>query len=98
MPSVLDYLNVKGSYVSFGNSIFDSTAAHFAIQYLGGTYSIVEQNATLNFDGERVVESSCVQKQNVKLEQPLCVQLEHHLKSVIQQFNARLIDNKMIAK
>lgn len=98
MPSVLDYLNVKGSYVSFGNSVFDSTAAHFAVQYLGGTYSIVEQNATLNFDGERVVESSCVQKQNVKLEQPLCVQLEHHLKSVIQQFNARLIDNKMIAK
>ena len=78
MPSVLDYLNVKGSYVCFGNSVFDSTAAHFAVQYLGGTYSIVEQNATLNFDGERVVESSCVQNQNVKLGQPLCVQLEHH--------------------
>src|SRR5205814_9297904 len=40
-PSILDYLHFDEPFFSFGESVFDSTADHFAVNYLNDTYQFL---------------------------------------------------------
>jgi len=97
MPSILDYLNIKGSYVCFGKSVFDSSASRLAVQYLGGVYSIFEGNYSLSFNGEQFLEKTVLcDSTNTELSKETELLMQQSLKSIIQQFNDRLIRNKMV--
>ena len=96
MPTIIDYLNVKDSFLCFGKSVFDNSAKHLAIEYLGGVYSIVEGNYSISFDGEHFLEkATIVDSPKVALNSTFELQMQQTLKAIIQQFNNRLITNKL---
>jgi phosphoglycerol transferase MdoB-like AlkP superfamily enzyme len=96
MPTILDYLNIKGSYLCFGKSVLDTSTQRMAVEYLGGVYSIFEDNYSMSFDGNRFMEKTTLHD-TLKTDMPKTVdlQMQLSLKSIIQQFNDRLMTNKM---
>lgn len=100
MPSVLDFLHYDGSFVAFGNSVFDSTAKHFAVNYLNDSYQHVSNNYLIEFDGERpdgifdFVNDPLLGK-NYFIDGSLLPNELNTLKSYIQQFNEAMIRNKL---
>ncbi len=84
MPTILSYLGYNGSFISFGNNLFDENAERFVLNCHNEMYQIMKDSAVIYFDGE-----------NFKGENP---DLERLAKSYIQQYNNRLIDNDLTIK
>jgi len=103
MPSVLKLLNFQSPFIAFGNNIFDQTLNHFAVNYLNGIYQIIDNKYLLQFDGSKGIalfniNEDKLLKENLISSHPEKVkQLETTLKAYIQQYNNRLIQNRMTA-
>ncbi len=104
MPSVLDYLNYDKPYIAFGKSVFDTTAEHFAINFINNTYQLIENGYALQFDGTKAISLFDIKQDsllnNNLLGSNLAIEnyLTKKIKAVIQSHNSRLINNKMIIK
>jgi phosphoglycerol transferase MdoB-like AlkP superfamily enzyme len=104
LPSVLDFLNYDKPFSAFGNSVFDSSVTHFAVNFLSDYYQLLTNDYLLQFDGERNLalysyKSDTLLLKNVLKENPL-VATENSLllKSVVQQFNNAMIKNEIVKK
>lgn len=101
LPSVLTYLNYDKPYVSFGESVFDSSAKRFAYNYHNGIYQITDQNYLLQFDGEKTVgffnykTDGLLQTNLVNEKTETFYFMESYLRAIIQTYNHRLISNKL---
>ncbi|MCX6248719.1 MAG: sulfatase-like hydrolase/transferase [Bacteroidetes bacterium] len=101
MPSILDYLNFNRDYIAFGNSVFDSTVPHFSVHYISGIYSMMKDGFLLEFDGVKStaffnLRKDEMQKNNLAGKNlPAMKSMEELLKAYIQQYNNRLIENRM---
>ena len=101
LPSVLDYLGYNENYSAFGKSVFDKSAPHFAISFLNDIYQIISDQYVLEFDGDKSIslfnyETDTKLKNNIlKKEIDIKEKLEKQLKGVIQDYNYRLLHNKM---
>ncbi len=104
MPSVLGYLNYDREYIAFGNNLFDDSYKSFAFNTSGSTYQLFMQDHLLemvdnktagfyNFKTDRFLENNRAGK-NDQLQE----QMETKLRAIIQSYNNRLIDNKMIVE
>ena len=99
LPSIIDYLNIDTSFVSFGNSIWSDKG--FAVNYLNNIYQYFEEGHLLQFNGEEsialyAVEKDSLLKNNLLLQRPeLHQKMENHLKAYIQEYNHRMIHNKL---
>jgi len=99
LPSVIDYLKIDTSFVSFGNSIWDENG--FAVNYLNHTYQYLENGYLLQFNGEKSIalyqaKSDSLLKNNLLLELPeLKQKMENKLKAYIQDYNYRMINNQL---
>ena len=99
LPSIIDYLNIDTSFVSFGNSIWNDKG--FAVNYLNNIYQYFEEGHLLQFNGEEsialyAVEKDSLLKNNLLLQRPeLHQKMENHLKAYIQEYNHRMIHNKL---
>ena len=104
MPSVLDYLNFDRDFIAFGNSVFDTTAARFSVHYISGIYGLVKDGYLLEFNGTRTtafydLKRDNLQKINLRTKNlPVMNQLEKFLKAYLQQYNNRLIENRLTAE
>ena len=104
MPSILGYLNYKKPYVAFGNNLFDTTSYRFSVSYLNGTYQLIKDGYSLQFDGSKATTMFFLggdgpSAMNLLLDEPLkAMELETFLKSIIQQYNHRLISNNLIIR
>lgn len=102
MPSVLDYLGINKPYLAFGTSIFSEKANGFASSYLGGIYQYFQGDYMLMFNGEKNLGLYELSKdkmlQNNLLQDSVnrAARMEVKLKALIQQYNYRLLNNKMI--
>ncbi len=99
MPSVADFLNIPTRYVSFGQSVFDSTAVSFAYQYRESVYQACDDSMFIQFDGEKPI-AVYNYKRDPLLQNPLATEafddvLLNRLKAVIQQYNAAMNANKL---
>jgi phosphoglycerol transferase MdoB-like AlkP superfamily enzyme len=111
VPSVLDYLNYEGEEIMFGRSIWQNDFS-YTVNFRNGIYQIIDQNYVLQFDGENVIsfrnhrddfkernQQSTFEQNNV-LEYYKRIEakekLEMILKAYIQEYNSRLINNKLI--
>ncbi len=101
MPTVLNYLNFDENYLSFGSDIFDSTSTNFAVNYIGGTYQLFyndyllqfkddKTSAFYNYEKDRLLKKDIKNKNN-----PEQKEAEKIIKSFIQQYNHRMIKNKL---
>jgi len=102
MPTVLNYINFDEDYVAFGENVLDTSINNFAINCLNGTYQIIKGDYVLYFDGEKSIslfnyKSDKLLKNNVLNEKSKIVnEMEILAKAIIQQYNNRLINNKLI--
>jgi arylsulfatase A-like enzyme len=103
MPSVLDYLGYDKDFLAFGNSVFDTTYNRFSIHYLSGIYGLIRDGYLLEFDGTRTtsmynLKTDPLQKTNIAgKHMPVQEDLEKFIKAYIQQYNNRIIENRLTA-
>ncbi len=103
LPSVLDYLHFSDCNFSFGNSIYNSKVENFCINYRNGRYQIITDSIYASFDGNDIhikslykYNTDSLLRKNLKdKEKKLSLQLENKVKAYIQQYNNRMIQNKL---
>ncbi|HEX7585780.1 MAG TPA: LTA synthase family protein [Prolixibacteraceae bacterium] len=100
MPTILSYLNYPHPYVAFGNNLLDSTKQRFAInyieesyQFLYGDYVLYMTDDKLNAIYNRKEDPELRKNLLGKINLPEEVQLQ---KAIIQQFNNRMAENRMV--
>ena len=104
MPTILNFLNFDDEYIAFGNNLLDDSGESFAFNTNGSTYHLYMKDYILemidaksiglfNYKKDLFLEMNLLGK-----EPDLQVQMETKLKSVIQTYNSRLIDNNMIVR
>lgn len=103
LPSVLDYLHYNKDFIAFGNSVFDTTTSHFSIHYISGVYGLVKDGYLLEFNGAATtalfdLKKDSLQKTNLaKKNLPVMKNMEEFLKAYLQEYNNRLIENRLTA-
>lgn len=101
MPSVLDLLHYDQPYLSFGESIFKNAPNKFCVNYLNGNYQIFHNQYLLQFNGERTTgfydreNDPELLKNLLNPKNPIQKKMEDMAKAFIQQYNNRLIENKL---
>jgi len=101
MPTVLNYLGYEKNYLAFGNDLFDSTATHFSIHFISGIYGLMKDGHYLEYDGATSTQlfdlkTDAMQNTNiVKSKKQEKEKLELFIKAFIQQYNNRVIENRL---
>ncbi|MBL7834684.1 MAG: LTA synthase family protein [Cyclobacteriaceae bacterium] len=104
MPSVLGYLKYDKPYVGFGNNVFDSTSTSFAFNYRDDIYNLYEGEFLLLFDGKRTVSlynfvnDTMLQQDIKKANRAVAENMERKIKAIIQQYNNRMVADKLTAQ
>lgn len=104
MPSVLGYLHYDKPYIGFGRNVFDQTSMPFAFNYRDNVYNLYKDDYLLMFDGKRTVslynfKQDKMLKKNLKAEQPERVhELEQYIKAIIQQYNNRMVEDRLVTE
>lgn len=105
MPTVLGYLHYNKPFFAFGNDVLDSSQADnaFAFQYSGGYRWFQGDNALFtNGDGIKEMynyKKDRLFKNNIAQQDSLTAnRLNARVKAFIQQYNNRLIENKLMAR
>ncbi|RLD61837.1 MAG: sulfatase [Bacteroidetes bacterium] len=104
MPSVLDYLNYNKKFIAYGNSVFDTTADHYAVNYMNGIYQFVNKDYTLLHDGNKIlglynIKNDKLLTKDIKTSLPqIAKKLENKLKAIMQSYNNRLINNDLVIR
>lgn len=105
MPTVLGYLHYNKPFVAFGNNVLDSTKENnsFAFQYSGG-YRWFQGDYALFTDGDKIKEmynyktDRLFQNNLINTNSSVANDLNKRAKAFIQQYNNRLIENKLTVK
>lgn len=101
LPTVLNYLGHKKSYLAYGSDLFDTTATHFSIHYITGLYGLIKDGYYMEFDGIKTtalynLKTDPLQKNNIAtIEKKERGRLEQFIKAYVQQYNNRVIENRM---
>jgi len=100
MPTLLNYLNFDKPYVAFGKDLFHPSANDFAINFLNGNYQTFNNNQILQSDGKTIVGLF-----DYKLDRSLKHKISNtssqsdllrKTQAFMQQYNNRMIDNKLV--
>jgi phosphoglycerol transferase MdoB-like AlkP superfamily enzyme len=103
LPSVLGYLGYNKDFVSFGNNVFDTTARHFAVNYNNEYYQIIKGRYVLQFLNDKTKalynysDDPLLTRNLVDSVQETRQEMERLLKAFIQDYNHRMIKNKLTA-
>jgi phosphoglycerol transferase MdoB-like AlkP superfamily enzyme len=103
MPTVLSHMNYDESYFAFGNNLLDDSYESFAFNTNGSTYHLYMKDHLLemienkpvglfNYKEDKLLENNLVGKKP-----EIEAAMADKLKAIIQTYNSRLIDNKMVA-
>jgi len=103
MPTVLKYLNYKKPYIAFGKDLLSATKKDaFAVNFINDNYQFFFDDYVLVYDGKRV-DGMYAYKNDRRLEhkinnKPLEDILLKKAKAFIQQYNNRMVENKLVVK
>jgi phosphoglycerol transferase MdoB-like AlkP superfamily enzyme len=103
-PTILDHLNIKTPYFSFGSSLLDPDSKRMAFYHTSGNYRLLDDSLVIEYDGkkfislykyidDRMLHNNLINSGNIKI-----TRLEETMKAVVQQFNNRMIHDKMIVE
>ncbi len=104
MPSILDYMNYPQPYFSFGTSVFDTTAEHYALTFNSDLYQLIENNYIMQFDGDKANDlfnyrnDSLFYNNLINIDTVRKRKMENKAKAIIQTYQQSLINNKMIIR
>lgn len=103
MPSVLGYLNYNKPFLAFGRNLFDNKQVPFVINYTSGTYQLFMGDFLFLFDGNKATglyrfKTDKLLTENIlNTNRQLELELEQKVKAIIQQYNTRMIEDKLTA-
>ncbi|MBN2730518.1 MAG: sulfatase-like hydrolase/transferase [Bacteroidales bacterium] len=97
LPSIADYLNINATTYGFGHSVFDQELSRFAVLYINKIYRLLMHGKMLDFDEKEILNYRQIfdcrmERSEVKSDQEEELRF---LKALIQQFNNRMIHNKL---
>jgi phosphoglycerol transferase MdoB-like AlkP superfamily enzyme len=101
MPSVLGYLNYDQPYVAFGRDDFKESSEPFAVNYKDNTYQYFMNEYMLVFDGTRSIglydftRDRMTEHNLVHDKREVVEEMERQVKAIIQQYNNRLIEDRL---
>lgn len=104
LPSVLDYLHYPKSYFSFGESVFDSSATHFAMTFSMDRLTLIQKEYALEYNGTSLhgiynYQKDSLLNNDLQLSQSTTLQeYDRRLKAIIQTYQQALIHNKQRAE
>lgn len=104
MPTVLNYLNYKKPYFAFGFDAMDNKTTNFAVNNNDGNFNFYEGDYLLINDGEKSISLFNLKEDrrtnnNLIDKQPqVKAQMEQKLHAFIQQYNNRMLNNKLTVK
>jgi phosphoglycerol transferase MdoB-like AlkP superfamily enzyme len=102
MPSVLGYLHYDKPYFAFGRDVFREKQLPIAFNYRDA-YNLYTGEYLLSFNGQKTVglykftEDKLLTQDLKEINVDIVVQMEQQLKAIIQQYNNRMIDNRLMA-
>lgn len=100
LPSILDYLNIEDSVVSFGKSF--KSDKNFVVTYLDNIYNYINDDYYLAFDGTKSIglynfkKDPLLKKNLLNSEKKIHIEMEKFIKAYVQSFNSRVINNQLI--
>ena len=104
MPTVLNYLHYDEPYFAFGSDAFDPRTDNFLVNNIGGTYNFFMGDYFLTYDNNKPsslhnLKQDPALKQDLLGKEPAVRDLfMRHLVAFIQQYNNRMIHNKLVAE
>jgi len=104
MPTVLNYIDYnKGDYIAFGNDLLNEKSRHFAINYTNNSYQFQYDKYVIHFDGESIIsayniDSDPMLRNNIKDTDSDYQKHLPMLKGIIQQYNNRMIEDRLTVK
>jgi hypothetical protein len=104
MPTVLGQLNYGHPYIAYGRDILKENAEPFAFNYKDNTYQLFEGDFLLVFDGVETLglynfKTDKMVERNIKKDHTdVVTRMEAKIKAIIQQYNNRLIEDRMTAR
>jgi phosphoglycerol transferase MdoB-like AlkP superfamily enzyme len=104
MPTILNYLGYDKKFIAFGTDLMDSTSAsaRFSIHYISGLYGLMKDGYYLENNGTRTtalfnITTDPLQSKNLAgREKEVQARMELFLNAYIQQYNNRLIENRLL--
>jgi len=101
VPTLLSYMGYDKDYIAFGSDMMDRSSQHFSVHYVSGIYTLIKGGYVLEFNGSQSL-SLCevfadgTSKQNLLKSLPeVGSKMEEFLKAYIQQYNNRMIENRL---
>lgn len=102
VPTLLDYIHYPKSFTAFGNSLLRSQEPHFSLAKTNPGFQIIQQNYCLQLDESLQplalydLTADSLQLSNlIKSETSQAIKMTNLAKSIIQQYNNKLINNKI---
>ena len=104
MPTILGYLNYPDTYFAFGHDAFDENVKHFALSYAENAYQLISEKREsykkivykLNQSSIKLYTTDKLLKKNMLGKvQGVQNDMEEFLKAFIQQYNHRMIEDKL---
>jgi phosphoglycerol transferase MdoB-like AlkP superfamily enzyme len=100
LPTILSYLNYPYPYLAFGNNLLDKNSKRFAINYLQDTYQLISGDYVFQITDDKLSgiynwkeDPELKKNLNGKVHFETEIQLQ---KAIIQQFNNRMADNRLV--
>jgi phosphoglycerol transferase MdoB-like AlkP superfamily enzyme len=102
MPTILNYLGYNKPYFAFGKDLLDDRADRIAVNYIGNTFQLIWDNWVIQHNAVTTVglydrSNDPLMKNNlVGKTDSVQYRMERKVKAVIQQYNNRMIDNRLV--
>lgn len=102
MPTLLDMLHYPKSFIAFGGSLLRDNEPRFSLSVLNGNYQLVQDKFALQtnlYQSNELYRYTTDPKLSYDIygvEEKIVQQKTELLKSVIQQYNNRMIGNKLL--
>ncbi|TSA25774.1 MAG: LTA synthase family protein [Bacteroidetes bacterium] len=102
MPTLLTYMGYDKDYIAFGSDMLDSSAPHFSTHYNASIYTLISEGYALEFDGSESISlyqmnTDPDRGENLLQSRPEVRQkMETFIEAYIQQYNNRMIENRLI--
>ena len=104
MPTVLGYLNFDEPYVAFGRDDFKENQEPFAFNFKDNVYQFFSGDFLLQHDGAKPVglynfkTDKLLEKNLVEENKEVVTLLEPKVKAMIQQYNNRMVEDRLTVK
>lgn len=104
MPSVLGFLNFDRPFVAFGRNVFDPEQKPFVINYTSSTYQLLMGDYLYLHDGIKATglfrfKTDSLLQENILGQYPVIEgSMESKVKAIIQQYNSRMIEDRLVVK